>query len=90
MPTTLQVSRRVRIVSPACSTPCACGDKLLIIGHALRLQIRSAAVISYDRSGSPFSSGQYQRFDRRRKRRFEKCGLLRTRDAECRAAIRKI
>jgi len=24
----------------------ACGDKLLIIGHALRLQIRSAAVIS--------------------------------------------
>jgi len=34
----------------------ACGDKLLIIGHALRLQIRSAAVISYAPPGSPFSA----------------------------------
>jgi hypothetical protein len=34
----------------------ACGDKMLIIGHDLRMQIRSASVISYAPPGSPFSA----------------------------------
>jgi len=56
MPTPFRVSRRVRIVSPLAVPPCPLRRQAADHRAPLRLQIRSAAVISYAPPGSRFSS----------------------------------